>query len=151
MPTARESLLDAAGAALERRPWRRVRMVEVAASAGVSRQTLYNEFGDKAGLGAALATHRTTALLDGFAAQLARVRSLDGAADWLLATARADRVVRAALTGCRCDCAGAPPVATRPERLLRELSARASRALPHHSATTCETAIRLALSRLIAP
>ncbi|HEY3481025.1 MAG TPA: TetR family transcriptional regulator, partial [Streptomyces sp.] len=44
MPTARESLLDAAFAALGDRPWTEVRMVEVAAAAGVSRQTLYNEF-----------------------------------------------------------------------------------------------------------
>ncbi|GAB2893679.1 TetR/AcrR family transcriptional regulator [Streptomyces mayteni] len=151
MPTARESLLDAAGAALERRPWRRVRMVEVAAAAGVSRQTLYNEFGDKAGLGAALTVHRTTALLDGFAAQLARARSLDGAADWLLATARADRVVRAALTGCRCECAAAPPPARQPAWLIAELRDRAMRALPLTSPTACETAIRLAISRLIAP
>ncbi|TDC27563.1 TetR family transcriptional regulator [Streptomyces sp. 8K308] len=149
MPTARESLLEAAGAALERRPWRRVRMVEVAAAAGVSRQTLYNEFGDKEGLGAALAAHRTTLLIDGFAAQLARRRSLGGAADWILATARADRVVRAALTGCHC--AGAPPIGVPPARLISELRDRAARALPHTSAIDCESAIRLAVSHLIAP
>lgn len=40
-------LLDAAYTALARRPWSAVRMVDVAASAGVSRQTLYNEFGSK--------------------------------------------------------------------------------------------------------
>ncbi|MFD5318410.1 TetR/AcrR family transcriptional regulator [Streptomyces sp. NPDC127098] len=149
MPTARESLLDAAGAAVESRPWRRVRMVEVAATAGVSRQTLYNEFGGKEGLGAALTAHRTALLLDGFAAQLARRRSLDGAADWILATARADRVVRAALTGCQC--AGAPPTGAPPARLIAELRDRAVRALPHASPTDCESAIRLAVSHLIAP
>ncbi|MFD7099843.1 TetR family transcriptional regulator, partial [Streptomyces xanthophaeus] len=42
MPEARESLLEAAAAALTARPWPAVRMVEVAAAAGVSRQTLYN-------------------------------------------------------------------------------------------------------------
>lgn len=47
MPAARESLLEAAGAALAARPWPSVRMVEIAAAAGVSRQTLYNEFGGK--------------------------------------------------------------------------------------------------------
>src|SRR5690348_12655549 len=38
MPAARESLLDAAYTALARRPWSAVRMVDVAAVAGVSRQ-----------------------------------------------------------------------------------------------------------------
>ena len=54
MPAARESLLDAAYTALVRRPWSAVRMVDVAAAAGVSRQTLYNEFGSKDGLVQAL-------------------------------------------------------------------------------------------------
>lgn len=54
MPAGRESLLQAAEAALSARPWPAVRMVEVAAAAGVSRQTLYNEFGGKEGLGRAL-------------------------------------------------------------------------------------------------
>src|SRR4051812_47333613 len=54
MPAARESLLDAAYTALARRAWSAVRMVDVAAVAGVSRQTLYNEFGSKEGLARAL-------------------------------------------------------------------------------------------------
>ncbi|MGW4277962.1 TetR/AcrR family transcriptional regulator, partial [Streptomyces seoulensis] len=54
MPAARESLLDAAYVALARLPWPAVRMVDVAAAAGVSRQTLYNEFGGKDGLARAL-------------------------------------------------------------------------------------------------
>ncbi|TGZ00937.1 TetR family transcriptional regulator, partial [Streptomyces rhizosphaericola] len=54
MPTAREALLDAALRALGDRPWHTVRMVDVAALAGVSRQTLYNEFGAKGGLATAL-------------------------------------------------------------------------------------------------
>src|SRR5690606_13349312 len=59
MPAARESLLDAAYAALARRPWSAVRMVDVAAAAGVSRQTLYNEFGSKDGLARALVRRET--------------------------------------------------------------------------------------------
>ncbi|MBH0246870.1 helix-turn-helix transcriptional regulator, partial [Streptomyces cavourensis] len=54
MPTAREALLDAALRTLGGRPWRTVRMADVAALAGVSRQTLYNEFGTKEGLATAL-------------------------------------------------------------------------------------------------
>ena len=44
----RDTLLDAVGALIEERP--DVPMAEVARRAGVSRQTLYNEFGDRAGL-----------------------------------------------------------------------------------------------------
>ncbi|MGO4460369.1 TetR/AcrR family transcriptional regulator [Streptomyces sp. M-16] len=65
MPAGRESLLRAAGAALSARPWPAVRMVEVAAAAGVSRQTLYNEFGGKDGLGRALVRRAAEEYLDG--------------------------------------------------------------------------------------
>ena len=44
----RDTLLDAVGDLLEERP--DVPMAEVARRAGVSRQTLYNEFGDRTGL-----------------------------------------------------------------------------------------------------
>ena len=43
----RDSLLDAAGALLRDRSWGEVTMAEVARAAGVSRQTLYNEFGSR--------------------------------------------------------------------------------------------------------
>ncbi|KAB8171150.1 TetR family transcriptional regulator [Streptomyces sp. 3MP-14] len=162
MPTARESLLEAARTAVDERPWPLVRMVEVAASAGVSRQTLYNEFGDKAGLGRALTDHRVTGFLEAFREHCAR-RAADAgdpladAADWIVRTARADRLVRASLTGCRCT--GMPPADQQPGRLVAELRERALRALAPHTAPpareelpdSCETAIRLAISRLIAP
>ncbi|WP_439848975.1 TetR/AcrR family transcriptional regulator [Streptomyces griseus] len=62
MPTARQALLDAALRALDEEPWRAVRMVDVAALAGVSRQTLYNEFGTKRGLAGALLRRPPTAI-----------------------------------------------------------------------------------------
>jgi AcrR family transcriptional regulator len=43
----RDSLLDAAGVLLRDRSWGDVTMAEVARTAGVSRQTLYNEFGSR--------------------------------------------------------------------------------------------------------
>ncbi|MFF9477508.1 TetR/AcrR family transcriptional regulator [Streptomyces sp. NPDC014733] len=65
MPTAREALLDAAYAALADQPWAAVRMVDVAAAARVSRQTLYNEFGSKSGLARALVRRELDAYLAG--------------------------------------------------------------------------------------
>ncbi len=103
MPGARESLLDAAEAALTRMPWSRVRMVDVAAKAGVSRQTLYNEFGSKEGLARALVRRQTDAYLAGVDRALAvpaepRER-LAALAEWTVTSAASNALVRAVLTG----------------------------------------------------
>ena len=45
--TTRDALLDAAYDVVVAGDWQSARMVDVAAAAGVSRQTLYNEFGSK--------------------------------------------------------------------------------------------------------
>lgn len=49
----RETVLDAARGLLEVRVWPEVTMADVARAAGVSRQTLYNEFGSREELGQA--------------------------------------------------------------------------------------------------
>lgn len=43
----RDTLLDGARELLRERPWSQITMAEVASAAGVSRQTLYNEFGTR--------------------------------------------------------------------------------------------------------
>jgi AcrR family transcriptional regulator len=107
MSTARETLLEAAHAAVGTQPWAGVRMVDVARAAGVSRQTLYNEFGTKERLGAALVDRLVDAFVEG-AVRAAAERGRDGAdtagccaaaAAWMLRTARDEPIVRAALTG----------------------------------------------------
>ncbi len=50
----REALLDAAAAMIRENGWRATRMADVAAAAGVSRQTLYQYFGSREALEAAL-------------------------------------------------------------------------------------------------
>ncbi|CAM5454777.1 hypothetical protein SALBM135S_04374 [Streptomyces alboniger] len=104
MPAARESLLDAAYTALARRSWPGVRMVDVAAVAGVSRQTLYNEFGSKDGLARALLRRETDGYLHGVERALAEEREpadrLAAVAAWTVGAARGNPLVRAALTGC---------------------------------------------------
>ncbi len=52
--TVRERLLDAAYTLVESNGWERLRVAHVAAAAGVSRQSAYNEFGSKDALGEAL-------------------------------------------------------------------------------------------------
>jgi AcrR family transcriptional regulator len=108
MPTAREGLLDAAFAALRSRPWAAVRMVDVAAAAGVSRQTLYNEFGSKEGLAQALVRREVDGYLAGVERTLVGARRSGADAGgrllalvaWTLRAARGNPLVRAALTGC---------------------------------------------------
>src|SRR3954469_18191584 len=54
VPTVRQRVLDAAREIVIAGDWGRTRMGDVASRAGVSRQTLYNEFGSKDGLAQAL-------------------------------------------------------------------------------------------------
>ncbi|MGW0467104.1 TetR/AcrR family transcriptional regulator [Streptomyces sp. NPDC003027] len=104
MPTAREALLGAALTALSTLPWSAVRMVDVASAAGVSRQTLYNEFGSKEGLARALVRREADVYLQGVERLLAvpapPERNLVGVAEWTLTQARARPLLRALLTGC---------------------------------------------------
>ncbi|WP_443058196.1 TetR/AcrR family transcriptional regulator [Streptomyces sp. NBC_00820] len=104
MPPARESLLDAARTALARLPWSAVRMVDVAAAAGVSRQTLYNEFGSKDGLARALVRREADGYLAGVERALAAHTEardrLTATAEWMASAARDNALVRAMVTGC---------------------------------------------------
>jgi AcrR family transcriptional regulator len=53
----RQTLFDAARHHLETRPWAEVTMGDIAATAGVSRQTLYKEFGNKSEFAVNLTIH----------------------------------------------------------------------------------------------
>ncbi|MFF3624672.1 TetR/AcrR family transcriptional regulator [Streptomyces sp. NPDC002467] len=156
MPAARESLLEAAGAALAARPWPAVKMVDVAAAAGVSRQSLYNEFGDKGGLGRALVRLEADRYLDGVDRALAApggtADRLAAVAEWTLRAARAHPLVRALLTGFWDPDLPVPGRGPGPGELTRAVRDRAAAALmPAEDARRCELAVRLALSYVVAP
>ncbi|NXY93954.1 TetR/AcrR family transcriptional regulator [Streptomyces sp. BR123] len=165
MPAARESLLEAASVALSARPWPSVRMVDVAAAAGVSRQTLYNEFGGKAGLGRALVRREADWYLDGIDRVLRAPAASGGdrlasVAEWTVRAARARPLVRALLTGSWDGTLPMPPgqdarpgvPAPAPAELARAVRARAAAVLaPGDGGQRCELAVRLALSYVIAP
>ena len=68
----RTAILDAAYDILVARGWGAARMADVAARAGVSRQTLYNAYGSKDGLARAVLLRETARYLDGIAELLAR-------------------------------------------------------------------------------
>ncbi len=182
VPAARESLLDAAYTALARRPWSAVRMVDVAAAAGVSRQTLYNEFGSKDGLARALVRREA----DGYLAGVERALAGDGpgtprerltaTAEWTVSAARDNALVRAMLTGCWSEHLPSPPLTAVPSASVVPAQRRADGPLPSPGdfvalvrdravvalngapspdsldlARSCELAVRLALSCVVAP
>ncbi|KUL42994.1 TetR family transcriptional regulator [Streptomyces violaceusniger] len=180
MPTARESLLDAAFAALEGRPWPRVKMAEVAAAAGVSRQTLYNQFGSKEGLARALVRREADAYLSGVERALSGASGAAGprerlaaAAVWTVRSATENPLVRAVLTGCWNERLPTPvtPVTSvtsvrtaspgplpAPGELLGQARDRAVRLLAGdwppgavELPLACEAVARLALSYVVAP
>jgi AcrR family transcriptional regulator len=174
MPTAREALLDAALSALAARPWSAVRMVDVARAAGVSRQTLYNEFGSKDGLARALTRREVTAFYAGVEQALADARRggadasgrLAAAADQALRAARDNPLVRSVLAGGADERLAAVPGALRPrpgevvaelrDRALQDHAAGPAPAGgpgpgPEELAFACEMTVRLALSYTVAP
>lgn len=134
MPAARESLLDAAYTALLRRAWSTVRMVDVAAVAGVSRQTLYNEFGSKEGLARALVRREADAYLAGVERALtARAdprERLTAAAEWTATAARDNALVHAMLTGCWSERLPSPTLAAVPSHSAVPAQRRADGPLP---------------------
>ncbi len=134
MPAARESLLDAAYTALARRSWSAVRMVDVAAAAGVSRQTLYNEFGSKEGLARALVRREADGYLAGVDRALAthsdaRER-LTATAEWTATLARDNALVRAMLTGCWSERLPSPTLSAVPSSSAVPAQRRADGPLP---------------------
>jgi len=134
MPAARESLLDAAYTALARRPWSAVRMVDVAAAAGVSRQTLYNEFGSKEGLARALVRREADAYLAGIDRALtapadSRER-LTATAEWIATAAGENALVRALITGCWSERLPAPALTAVPSTTAVPAQRRADGPLP---------------------
>jgi AcrR family transcriptional regulator len=66
----RERALAAARERTLARGWQQVRFIEIADAVGVSRPTMYSEFGNKAGLGEALLLAETTEFLTGIIAEL---------------------------------------------------------------------------------
>ncbi|MEU5111403.1 TetR/AcrR family transcriptional regulator [Streptomyces longwoodensis] len=181
MPGARESLLDAAFAALTRRPWSTVRMVDVAAAAGVSRQTLYNEFGSKDGLARALVRREA----DGYLAGVERALAVHGdarerltaTAEWTVTAAHDNALVRALLTGCWSERLPTPALRPAPASAAVPAQRRADGPLPSPGdfvalvrdravsvlagpvaapdtaelARSCELVVRIALSCVAAP
>jgi AcrR family transcriptional regulator len=109
-------------------------MVDVAAAAGVSRQTLYNEFGSKEGLARALVRREADAYLAGVERALvshAEPRErLAAAAEWTVSAARGNALVRAMLTGCWAERLPSPTLSAVPSSSAVPAQRRADGPLP---------------------
>jgi AcrR family transcriptional regulator len=101
--SVRDALLDAAYDAAVTTGWDRARMADVAAAAGVSRQTVYDQFGGREGLAEELALRELGRFLDGTEAAMGAqgdvVAAVEAAAVFTLSEAAANPLVHAMLTG----------------------------------------------------
>ena len=99
----RQTVFDAARDLLDQHPWSEITMADIASGAGVSRQTLYNEFGNRNEFGFAFVIHEGERFLDGVEkAVLAHTddpRAAVGAAlDQFLSNAGDDPLIRILLS-----------------------------------------------------
>jgi AcrR family transcriptional regulator len=155
----RDELLAAAADLLVAHGFRGLRMADVAARVGVSRQTVYNEFGDKNGLAQALVLHETNRLLTGIDAALEAhgepLPAVTAAVAYVLSEG-ANPLVKAALTGDGAE-QMLPLLTTRGDAVLVVARDRVADHLFGRGWATdqadlaAETAVRLCLSHLMLP
>ncbi|RAY11117.1 TetR/AcrR family transcriptional regulator [Actinomadura craniellae] len=158
----RDALLDAAAELLSEHGYRGVRVQDVADAVGVSRQTVYNEFGDKWGLAQALVLRDNDRYLDGIDRILAEhddlYTAVAAAVTFTLKMSADDPIKKAVLTGSGCD-ELLPLLTTRAEPVLFTARARLiDHALAHwprlDGATVAEVAdaaVRLVMSHVMLP
>ncbi len=97
----RDRLLDAAAAAFREEGWRRLTMAKIADRAGVSRQTVYNEFGTKQQMAEQLIMRELETFLDivrqQFEAENEFVPAVRSAVEGALTTAERNPLLRSVL------------------------------------------------------
>lgn len=99
----RTTLLDSVAHLLRDRPWSAVTMAAIAQDAGVSRQTVYNEFGGREGVAQAYVLREAAGFVDAIRGVVGRHageprRALSAAFDWFL-TAASEHPVLSAIAG----------------------------------------------------
>jgi AcrR family transcriptional regulator len=158
----RDAILDAAYEILVAHGWGAARMADIAARAGVSRQTLYNAHGSKEGLARAVLLRETTRYLDGVAALLDRhagdpERAVEATVLFTLTEVGDNPLLEAVLTASA-DEDLLPLVTTRSDWLLaaaRDVVARSVRGWPGLSTEDVElladATVRLTVSHLVTP
>jgi AcrR family transcriptional regulator len=159
----RETFFDAARDELERRSWSEITMSDVARTAGVSRQTLYKEFGSRDEFAQAFVIHVGEHFLDEVEASVREhlddPRAAIGAAlETFLRTAGEDPLVRILLsddgTGGMLPFVttqGMPVVVWATARLFETIRDGWPEAPPSDAQLLAETLVRLAISYVTTP
>ena len=159
----RSTLLDAMREQLRTRSWASVTMAEVARAAGVSRQTLYNEFGSRHELAQAFVLREAALFLE--AVEEAVTGHLDdpdtalsAAFDVFLAAAADDPLVRAVVSGDGGDellplltTQGEPVLERATERLAGILHRGWPRLGEPEARLLADSVVRLAISYAVLP
>jgi len=157
----RSTLFEAARHELARRRWNEVTMAEIAEVAGVSRQTLYKEFGSRDEFARALVLREADRFVG--AVEGAMDAHLDDPKAALLAAfglfltvAAEDALVRAAIAGADemlplVTTQGQPLVERSTERLRAAIISRWPQVRPRDSALLAECLVRLAISYAALP
>jgi AcrR family transcriptional regulator len=159
----RQTLFGAARDQLEQRPWSQITMSDIAASAGVSRQTLYKEFGNRNEFGLAFVINEGECFLDDVeAAVLQHVddpRAAIGAAlELFLRSAGEDPLIRILLSDDGSGgmlpfvtTQGMPVVQWATARLVTVIEAGWPQAPAADVRLLSESLVRLAISYITAP
>lgn len=159
----RTTVFDAAREQLGQRPWSEITMADVAGSAGISRQTLYNEFGNRNEFGFAFVIHEAERFMDGVEKAVLEHRddpraAVTAALQYFLVTAGEDQLIRIMLSD---DGTGGmlPFVTTQGLPVVRWATGRLTTVIeegwPEAPAadvrTLAETLVRLAISYVTTP
>jgi AcrR family transcriptional regulator len=153
----RTTLLDAARELLRDHPWNEVTMAQVAQAAGVSRQTLYNEFGSREEFAQAFVLREGDRFLAAVEAAVGEhddpAAALAAAFDVFLTAASEDPLVRAVIAGegsddlLRLVTTQATPLIERTTQRLAAVIVSRWPAVPAGQATlVSECLVRLAIS-----
>jgi AcrR family transcriptional regulator len=164
----RERILDAARDVVAESGWSGVRMSALAVRVGVSRQTLYNEFGSKLALGEALVMRENDAFLTGIREQLdARPgdvpEAIAAAVRYTLESAAENPLLRAILTATRPGAENLLPLFTTRSQPILDAATAMLLAYAHEHwaevdgrseddvAFLADTVVRLTVSHIVLP
>ncbi|HEX2095960.1 MAG TPA: TetR family transcriptional regulator [Solirubrobacterales bacterium] len=159
----RETLFAAARDELQRRAWSQITMADVASAAGVSRQTLYNEFGSRDEFAQAFVIHEGERFMDGVDAAVRAHfddprAAVEAALEAFLRAAGEDPLVRIVIsddgTGGMLPFVttqGMPVVQWATARLTATIEEGWPQAPPEKARLLAEALVRLAISHITAP
>jgi AcrR family transcriptional regulator len=159
----RQTVFDAAREELGRRPWSEITMADIATEAGVSRQTLYNEFGNRNEFGFALVINEGERFLDAVEQAVLEHRddpraAIGAALELFLRTAGEDPLIHVLLsddgTGGMLPFVttrGLPVVQWATERLVSVIEAGWPEAPAREVRMLAESLVRMAISYVTTP